>query len=435
MRLHENPAFITRVDEWKLRGKPEQNGMDWNVEKWQAEFPEHGDFLRKLSLQNLGNLDRKLVRETVANEISIGNFETSFLAVMIWGFGSDARGPFRTRRIIEQKKTGICLENCLAALQKNDIDSAYKALIDNGPKYLGPAFGTKYIYFAAGSIESNQPVILDSLVSIGLKEWGDITFNPLNAKSHDYLRYLDYINDEADHFSITPENLEMILFTETARLKGNQSWANRQSYAQIGENEKLIWGLLFAAELMLRLPELQLTYTQPGGGQYECLTLTAPNSKFPYEFDLNLVGSIHVNGVNSLHIEWQDLIQRGAVSSAELLINAAGLNTEVNLSTTSIQARALRALAETAIRNFESHNLIIEPIVSDNSVYGKLIRYVLLEPYFENPMQRKDIDASFGKQLDYMWSISIDSEPSRLINLQDGTAIRRDGTVLGLSWP
>ena len=96
--LWENPAFVTRVDEWFLRGKPKQNPIDWNPNPWIEAFPEHAPFLKELRLQSLGYLGRDLVRETLLRYADDGKHLEGFLAVMIWGYADDARGPFRTKR-------------------------------------------------------------------------------------------------------------------------------------------------------------------------------------------------------------------------------------------------------------------------------------------------------------------------------------------------
>ena len=149
--LSKNSEFATRVDEWRLRGKPKQHAIEWNLEQWAKTFPDQADFLNELSRRKLGMLDRELVHQTVFLEAEKGNYLNGFLAVMIWGYGGDARGPFRTNRILQQPNALDSIEKAFHFLQDLEIGEAYDCLVTNGPKYLGPAFATKHLYFASNS--------------------------------------------------------------------------------------------------------------------------------------------------------------------------------------------------------------------------------------------------------------------------------------------
>jgi hypothetical protein len=241
--LWENPAFLTRVDEWVLSGCPEQNSIDWNLEPWVNEFPEYEVFLNNLYMGNLGFLNRDIVKNTVQEECENSRYIEGFLAVMIWGYASDPRGPHRTKQVVSQEKAFTSIETAYTSLLNDDVKSAYEALVTNGPKYLGPAFATKYLYFASQESVTPTPLILDSQVAEGLARWGNNLFNSITASAKDYLNYLDYMKIAAQKIGLSEEDLEFLIFSENAKLKGNQSWANRSSGVYVTITETRAWAL------------------------------------------------------------------------------------------------------------------------------------------------------------------------------------------------
>lgn len=431
--LHLNPNFVSRVEEWKLRGRPTQNPMDWNLDKWVEEFPEYKDFLDELYINRLGHLDREYLHQVVYQENENGTPIKGFLAVMIWGYGPDPRGPFRTRRIINQDEILMALSAVLSSIKKEQYADAFNSLVTHGPKHLGAAFATKYMYFASPEISEFQPVILDSLVSEALKLWGDYKVNSQTKNADDYIEYLNYMKENSEQLDLTMSQLELILFTEYARLKGNQSWANRQAVSELNQQQAFTWGILFASELMLRIPCLKLSYTEPGGGQYRCLSLKSSDKSKPIEIDINLVGSIHFRTSKNFRIEWTDVIGKGPTAAAESICRYLDVETEADIENASRQAIALRAVVSSLIDNFEIAKMEVLPVMVDNSVYGESINSDLLKPYEligiqADLLEKKEIAR-------YFWAIIFNGEPSRLVNLDSGESIRSDGTVLTLSWP
>ena len=381
--LWENPGFITRIDEWVLRGKPKQNPIDWNFERWGAIFPEHLEFLRDLQLHNLGYLGRDLVRDTVERYSSEGRYIEGFLAVMIWGYGDDARGPWRTKRILDQPIAREAISKSYQSLMEGKLIDAYRTLIEEGPDFLGPAFGTKYLYFAAKRSMHPKPVILDSLVSIGLKTWGNFDINPTTALAQQYLNFLLHIQEASEMLTVTPEELELVLFSETAKLKGNQAWSNRQQTNDVSANERKAWGLLLASEILLRNPDCILFQTYPGGGQYDCLSIRNWRGSGVFKADLNLKGSIRFFHTELPVYNWEDLVERGAVAMCEMISTALGFSRNAQLEHASPTALAIRKLARLAIANISNPDIDIQCVVSDDSVYGQFIHKELPSKFSE----------------------------------------------------
>lgn len=90
---------------------------------------------------------------------------------MIWGFGTAGYGPFRTRRILDSADAGTnLLKVAQIATETGGLDAyrhvaKIRATNNNYLKFLGPAFGTKFIYFAqkASNPDSATP-IMDAVI-------------------------------------------------------------------------------------------------------------------------------------------------------------------------------------------------------------------------------------------------------------------------------
>ena len=379
--LWENPAFLTRVDEWVLSGCPEQNSIDWTVEPWIAEFPEHKDFLQNLYLKHLGFLNRDIVKRTVQGKSEESRYIEGFLAVMIWGYASDSRGPHRTKQVLSQKNAQISIEKAYTALLSDDVMGAYTALVTNGPKYLGPAFATKYLYFASQDSISPTPLILDSQVAEGLARWGNSLYNSITASAKDYLNYLNYMKLAAMKIGMSEEDLEFLVFSENAKHKGNQSWANRPSEIFVSEIEKKAWAFLFASEILLRDANLVAYYSQPGGGQYDCISIRELVKKSGLEADFNISGSIHFFEPIVNHYTWEDLISRGVSGTCEMLAQMYGWEYSVDLAKASPWAKSFRSLAKFAINTLSDAQTKYECVVVDNSAYGTSVDKSVFEQF------------------------------------------------------
>lgn len=426
--LQFTQSFETRVAEWKLRGKPEQNGMDWRAQPWIETFPKFEKFLKSLQVKNLGYLDRTFVRAQVSNAKTIVEIEQGFLTAMIWGYAENPVGPSRIARFFNDADSRLKIVTSHKLVSKGKIKEAYDLLVSI--KYLGPAFATKFMYFAAPSTSSLTPVILDSLMSFALERWANYSISSQGATSEEYLEFLETLSLSAEKYDIKVDQLEFILFSEEAKERGNQSWSNRASSREPSENEKLIWGLLLAKELMLRDSNFYLSFEEPGGGQYRNLTIRSMNPANNFQCDMNLVGSIICHSREIVRFEWNHLFERGAAASVELLAEDLGLPEQI--AETSTHVNSISAIAETLIHNLGSETKFsLHPVVCDNSVYGIRIEEEELSPYGLDDRSFAPLPICHGKPAqNWFWSIRCNGEPARLIDTFNGLAYRTDGTVL-----
>ncbi len=434
--LWENPAFLTRVDEWILSRCPKQNSIDWAVNPWIAQFPEHKDYLQNLHLKHLGFLDRDIVKRTVQSQSKESKYIEGFLAVMIWGYASDYRGPFKTRQILSQDNTGSSIEKAYLALLDNDISGAYSALVTNGPKYLGPAFASKYLYFASPASITQIPLILDSQVAESLARWGNKTFNSLTASVQDYLNYLDYMKLAAEKIGISEEDLEFLVFSENAKHKGNQSWANRASGIYITVTERRAWAFLLASEILLRDPNLVAYYSQPGGGQYDCISIRELVKKSGLEADFNVLGSIHFLEPVVNHYTWEDLISRGVSGACEMLAQIYGWEYSVDLAKASPWAKSFRSMAKLAINTTSDVNTKYECLAVDNSAYGLSVDRGVFEQFPTAGNEKEDYPNLLHLPAEaWFWRVLSKDHVVGLIDTFSGLHYYTGKEAENLNWP
>lgn len=434
--IWENPAFLTRVDEWVLSGRPKQNSIDWICAPWIKEFPEYEEFLSGLHTRRLGFLNRETVKQTVQDESENGKHVEAFLVVMIWGYASDSRGPARTKKILSQPNAEHSLAAAYVALLNDDLTAAYLALVETGPKYLGPAFATKFLYFASQSNIEPCPLILDSQVAEGLLRWGNTRYNSLSLSAQDYLGYLKYMSVAAEVLGLTPEDLEFLIFSENAKLKGNQSWANRPSEVRVSRTEIRAWAYLFCAEILLRNPNLVAYYSQPGGGQYDCISIREIEKQTGFEADLNISGSIHFFEPVVNHFSWESLISRGVSGTCEMLAKTYGWEHTVQLDNSSNWAKSLRSMAEFAVQTSSDMDIQYQCLVVDNSAYGLSVdnRVFDLFPEAKEALESCPKLLILPKET-WFWKITNQEEVTGLIDTFNGVYYYNAQETQDLDWP
>ena len=146
---------------------------------------------------------------------------------MAWGYGRVGYGPFRVRRVLHAvSDAGPRLQAAASAAAQGHPVEAYSFLGDHGTArlpHLGPAFGTKFLYFCS-SAERRPALILDRLVARWLRENVGLAFNELRWSVSTYARYLETTFDWADELDLAADELESCIFSKQAGL-GDGQWA------------------------------------------------------------------------------------------------------------------------------------------------------------------------------------------------------------------
>jgi len=184
------------------RAPAAQEGMTWTREPWSRRLsavPGIDDFLRSLP----DTVDRATTLARIRDADAADRTDLAFVATMIWGYGRSGYGPYRTTRVLTGGADTVDpsvldrLRSGVDEARENGALAGFYAM-NNTPgrvPYLGPAFFTKWLYFAtatAGPDSADAAPVLDKRVrdwiaantNIGLrldKTWG----------YHRYLQLLD----------------------------------------------------------------------------------------------------------------------------------------------------------------------------------------------------------------------------------------------------
>ena len=157
--------------------------------------------------------------------------ERAFVASMVWGFGRTGYAVYRTNRILDDNPdAAVKLQHAARVLANDGPVEGYRAMANEQHlKWLGPAFGTKYLGFC--SCPDNPALILDALVATWLNEYCGTALRPTRWSTAQYERYLANMAAWSAG-RCTPTELETLVFVEEAsRREGNQ-WAPRSTKEQ-----------------------------------------------------------------------------------------------------------------------------------------------------------------------------------------------------------
>lgn len=149
------------------------NREQW--ERWLGPFDGISAMLERLPEDGVDRADVAAVVERELPTNPVGAFVTS----MIWGHGSSNYGAFRTARVLTAERSGRAshlsdavadkLATSVAVVRTSQAVEGFRYLNNKvgGVRWLGPAFFTKWLYFASarGSLETPDAApILDALI-------------------------------------------------------------------------------------------------------------------------------------------------------------------------------------------------------------------------------------------------------------------------------
>lgn len=243
-------AFVWKPDSWyrRFENLSMEGGVDLHeaVEKIQEAAPG-------TSAAEPSTIDRRTVRNLSSpNELHSGNEEerrqaavTAFVASMVWGYGQVGYGPYRTERVLSTSPDAIDSLVEVAQIAQDPERGGLEAFrrIQSKRKrpggylkYLGPAFGTKYLYFLTkASDEVDTTPVMDALVAKWFRQYAESIagFNLSWWDSKSYERYLlalgtwaREINDA--HPRSTPldlDDIELLIFS-TTRDGSSDAWGS-----------------------------------------------------------------------------------------------------------------------------------------------------------------------------------------------------------------
>jgi hypothetical protein len=206
------------VKEWRSEGEPAQKGIEWPRSDWLAAFPRHEDLVRRLPRV----LTRASVRDVCADAThDEAAAERAFLAVMVWGYGRVGYGRHRVQEILSATpRSAERLVTVARTLAASGAVAAYHSFGDDEDsrlKGLGPAFGTKYLYFCQPDGAEPVALIHDSNVVKWFKRHAGLDLSCDGWDESIYSGYLDQMRDWATALRCRPDDLELRIFEATVQ--------------------------------------------------------------------------------------------------------------------------------------------------------------------------------------------------------------------------
>ena len=196
----------------------------FSEERWLSALPDPALWPKELAAllptaDGLRHIDRRTVFQIASSAVDSAGAGHALVAAMVWGTGTAARERARRLRVFQNAADKTCdrLANAINILRADGAVAAYDCLHGRSSniRYLGPSFGTKFLYFCGydSSPGAFRPLILDRYVSAALNrlcglEWPDSGFSVSQ-----YAQYLELAHTWASAWSASPDVIERVLFS------------------------------------------------------------------------------------------------------------------------------------------------------------------------------------------------------------------------------
>ncbi len=251
-------SLLEALDRWQGGGYPPQPRFLWRPATWERRFTRaDASTLEGIDLAQavgavseatqaaedgrLHRIDRTIVTSLHAPEILMpGDGEhdaravvTAFLAAMIWGYGTTGYGPYRTSRVLASDPDVVKHLIDVASRAQgspNGGEDAFRHIAEHRGqadylKYLGPAFGTKFLYFltAASEVADTTPV-MDAVVRRWFRSEADISLTTGSWDTESYQTYIGCLDEWREQMPtgrggnrLERVDLELLIFSLRAR--------------------------------------------------------------------------------------------------------------------------------------------------------------------------------------------------------------------------
>ena len=202
------------IERWTLDGRRPQAGIYWQRDRWLAAFPANQELWAALP-NRLGRVDAVAAAQSA--HASEARAVDAFLVAMAWGYGNVGYGPWRVQRCLSTNQAPAKLLDAAQSLLSGGPLAGYAALgAQDRLIGLGPAFGTKYLYFVSKASSAPVALILDRLVARWLREHAGLSINPVPWHTPNYHRYLETVGAWANELSVAADDVELCIFRDVA---------------------------------------------------------------------------------------------------------------------------------------------------------------------------------------------------------------------------
>jgi hypothetical protein len=213
-KLRPVPSTLAAImEQWRTAGSGSQRPIPWSRRTWIATLPEYEAFLESVP----DTVDREEATKHAAAVIDDSSAEAAFIAAMIWGYGRIGYGAYRARRVLLlNPEAGSRLAETARVARDHGPISAFQTLRDARLKYLGVAFGTKYLYFCTRAVRDRHgdrtAPILDTVVRQWLVTHADLRLRLNGWYEDEYVEYLGALSDWSAQLALPMDTIEELIF-------------------------------------------------------------------------------------------------------------------------------------------------------------------------------------------------------------------------------
>ncbi|WP_328603169.1 hypothetical protein OG943_24105 [Amycolatopsis sp. NBC_00345] len=214
------------VRQWREHGEPPQPASRWSRDPWLKLFPGHHAFLDALP----DGIDRAEATRHAERAVTPEGAELAFLVAMIWGYGRVGYGAWRTARVLAENPHAVeRLAEVALVARDHGGRAAFRNLADEPLRYLGVAFGTKYLRFVttAQSPDHASAPILDAVVRRWLATHADLRLNINEWRPDVYEQYVDLLTSWSTKLDLATDTVEELIFRSAISQDGSAQWAER----------------------------------------------------------------------------------------------------------------------------------------------------------------------------------------------------------------
>ncbi|EMD28366.1 8-oxoguanine DNA glycosylase OGG fold protein [Amycolatopsis azurea] len=217
-------ALRTAVRQWRENGEPPQRASSWSRGSWLKYFPGRQAFLDSLP----DSVDRAEAARHAADAVTPEGAEQAFLVAMIWGYGPVGYGPWRTARVLTENPHAAdrLAEVAVVARDSGGLD-AFRALAHEPLRYLGVAFGTKYLRFVTAALPVETAPILDAVVRRWLAAHTGWHPNIDEWRPAVYEKYVAWLTAWSTEFDLDADMVEQMIFGSAITQEGSALWGEQ----------------------------------------------------------------------------------------------------------------------------------------------------------------------------------------------------------------
>ncbi|MDZ4177624.1 MAG: hypothetical protein U1E29_00080 [Coriobacteriia bacterium] len=240
MAPNEFPGLIRLIEERLDRELLRPESITWHPNTWLRRFPSTSPAARYMGELEGNSLNRDQILEIARQLPALSGaertnlLERTFLLSQIWGFGTVGYGAYRTSKAMDAAQFPAALEHVYDLLAESGPAAAYDSMRPGAPNHLaglGPAFATKFLYFAgynSAPPKGAPSLILDSLVGAALHLGEPSVFGPRTGRFWDrgaysmYVTAARWIMGNSTRYALHPDDTERALFAIGKELRNPQ---------------------------------------------------------------------------------------------------------------------------------------------------------------------------------------------------------------------